>query len=148
MAPFDGHLARPLLEALDAELVARYDNEDEVFPVHRAVDFAPPRGTFLLATDDGVAVGCAGLRATSSGETAEVKRMYVTPAARGRRLGEQLLDALLDAARQLGYARLILETGLRQPEAIVLYERTGWTRIPPYGDYRNSPLSVCFGREL
>ena len=78
----------------------------------------------------------------------EVKRMYVEPDMRGRGLSRQILQKLEDTAREFGYTTLRLETGLKQPEAIGLYETAGYGRIPPYGHYVNSPHSVCFEKAL
>ena len=77
-----------------------------------------------------------------------IKRMYVRPEVRGRRLGDRLLAAIEERARRLGAKRLKLETGVPQPEAIAVYERNGYYPIEPFGDYKDSPLSRCFAREL
>lgn len=146
--PFDGPVAAPLLEALEADLDERYGDSDIPPPVHRAADYAPPTGAFLVARLDGEPVGCGAVKRGPSPGVGEVKRMYVAPSARGRRLGAALLDALADAARELGYSRLVLETGVRQPEAVALYTREGWTPAPAFGHYADSPLSRCFGRDL
>jgi GNAT superfamily N-acetyltransferase len=146
--PFDGPVATALCAALEAELVARYDNADACLSPHRVADYTATRGAFLVARLEGEPVGCGGLRPAELDGVGEVKRMYVVPRARGRGIGAQVLDRLTDSARELGYARLVLETGKPQPEAIALYDRAGWLRIPPYGRYRDSPLKVCFGREL
>jgi putative acetyltransferase len=92
-------------------------------------------------------VGCGGVRLLSPG-VGEIKRMYVAPGARGNGLGRALLTALEDAARELGCAALRLETGLRQPEAISLYEASGYRQIPRYGYWADSPLAVCFQKPL
>jgi GNAT superfamily N-acetyltransferase len=145
---FDGDVARPLLVALDAELDERYAGEGIGPPVHHPVDYAPPCGTFLVARADGVVVGCGALKPGPVAGTGEVKRMYVVPSARGRRVAERLLAGLVEAARDLGYRRLVLETGVEQPEALRLYERLGWQPVPGFGHYRDSPLSRCFGLDL
>lgn len=103
---------------------------------------------FLIARQDGDVVGCGALRPGPEPGTGEVKRMYVVPAARGRRIAEQVLAALVDSARALGHRRLVLETGLAQPEAMRLYERLGWHPVPDYGHYAESPLTRCYGLEL
>jgi len=80
--------------------------------------------------------------------TAEVKRMYVVPRARGLSLARAMLAHLEDTARESGAEMMVLETGLRQPEAIALYESEGYLPIEPYGFYRDSPLSRCFEKHL
>jgi GNAT superfamily N-acetyltransferase len=79
---------------------------------------------------------------------AEVKRMYVVPAARGRRLSRVLLTELERRAVAAGQRRLVLETGTRQPEAIGLYTSSGYSEIPRFGVYRRDPRSRCFGKLL
>ena len=145
---FDGQVAAPLVAALEAELDERYGDSDIPPPVHRPGDYAPPTGAFLVARLDGEAVGCGAVKRGPFDGVGEVKRMYVAPQARGRRVGAALLEALAQAARELGYTRLVLETGLRQPEAVALYTREGWTPVPAFGHYSDSPLSRCFGRSL
>ena len=76
-------------------------------------------------------------------QVAEIKRMYVIPEARGRGIARQVLIALEAEAQQLGVSRLVLETGLRQVEALALYRRAGFVEIPLFGEYIDSPLSIC-----
>jgi putative acetyltransferase len=141
-------VARRLLAALDAELDERYPGEGIAPPPYRPDDYRPPSGAFVLAWDDGQAVGCGAVRAGPVPGSGEVKRMYVAPGARGRRVAERILAALEAAARDLGYERLLLETGTGQPEALRLYERLGWLPVPAFGHYAASPLSRCYGRDL
>jgi GNAT superfamily N-acetyltransferase len=137
--------APSLIAAAVAELAERYGGgEDPAVDPH---DLRPPRGAFVLALLDGEPVGCGGVRLVGPG-VGEIKRMYVAPAARGRGLGRALLAGLERAARDLGCTALRLETGLRQPEAIALYEDTGYRRIPGYGHWADSPLTVCFEKRL
>lgn len=143
----DGPVAAPLLEDLVAELQVRYDDDGAAGAPLSPVAFAPPRGVLLVARLGGRPVACGGLRTVAPG-VGEVKRMYVAPHARGRGLARRLLAALEHAGRDLGHTRLLLETGTRQPEAMALYEACGWTRTEPYGQWRNSPLSVCYARTL
>ena len=91
-------------------------------------------------------VGCGGWRA--HGTDAEIKRMYVTPAARGRGLARRLLAELERTARAAGHRRVILETGSKQPEAVGLYRSSGYTEIPAYGYYACSPHSMHLGKVL
>jgi GNAT superfamily N-acetyltransferase len=74
--------------------------------------------------------------------------MYVSPPARGAGVGRVVLAALEAEARALGLDRLVLETGIRQPEAIALYERAGFSRVGRFGDYEEHALSVFMGKDL
>lgn len=96
-------------------------------------EMAPPQGAFLVAYVDGEPAGCAGLRRLD-GRTGEVKRMYVTPSARGRGVARALLAGLEDAARRAGYERVRLDTSAAQPEARALYCSAGYGEIPAYND--------------
>jgi GNAT superfamily N-acetyltransferase len=91
--------------------------------------------------------GCGAVRRIDT-ETGEIKRMYVAPAFRGRRVGARLLAALEAEARRLRLARLVLETGTRQVEALGLYRAAGYAVIPAFGEYVDSPLSVCMEKRL
>ena len=147
-AGFDSDVVRPLLLALDDELDVRYPLPFAPPPPHDPDDYRPPRGVFLVAWLDGTAVGCGGLRPGPAEGLGEVKRMYVAPQVRGRRIAEQVLAGLVEAGRELGYRRLVLETGTEQPEAIRLYSRLGWQLEAPFGHYRESPMARCFGLDL
>jgi ribosomal protein S18 acetylase RimI-like enzyme len=74
--------------------------------------------------------------------------MYVAPRFRGLGLGHALLTALEAQARELGLSRVVLETGVRQTRAIALYQRAGFARIEPFGEYVGSPLSLCMAKEI
>ncbi|MBB3120350.1 GNAT family N-acetyltransferase [Pseudoduganella violacea] len=96
---------------------------------------------FAVARDgDGAALGCGAIVLTP--EFGELKRMYVRPAARGQGLASRLLQALEGAAAARGCPRFVLETGPLQPEALALYERLGYARCGPFGDYPDDPHSV------
>jgi putative acetyltransferase len=76
------------------------------------------------------------------GNWAELKRMFVSPAARGQKLGRQLLQQLETLARAGGASLLRLETGIKQPEALALYRTAGFVEIEPFGSYLPDPLSL------
>jgi GNAT superfamily N-acetyltransferase len=78
----------------------------------------------------------------------EVKRMYVLPEARQRGIASLVLAALEEWAREMGYTWTVLETGNRQTEAVAMYDRNGYTRIPNYGQYIGVTNSICFGKQL
>ena len=139
--------AAALIAALNAELSATYPEEGATHFRLDPDEVGEGHGAFLVAYDGGRPVGCGALRRLDT-DTAEIKRMYVAPEARGRGLGRLLLGALEGEARRLQVARIVLETGVRQREALGLYESAGYARIPSFGEYVDSPLSVCFGKPL
>jgi putative acetyltransferase len=102
---------------------------------------------FLVARDiDGSAVGCGAL--VNRGGYGEVKRMFVDERRRGIGAGRRLLEHIVLFASMAGLRELKLETGIHQPEAIGLYERAGFVRCEPFGDYRPDPLSVFMEKSL
>jgi GNAT superfamily N-acetyltransferase len=139
--------ARTLVAELDAELTERYPNPADNHLTLAVEEVSEDRGVFLVARADGRPVGCGAVRRIDPA-TGEIKRMYVSPAERGRGLGGRLLAELERHARALGLRRLVLETGERQPESIRVYERAGFVRIARFGEYVDSPASVCMGKEL
>lgn len=143
--PYDSAEAVALTEAVQAEYVVRYGGVDET-PM-AALEFAPPHGVFLVALLDGEPVGCGGFRTVADG-VAEMKRMYVRPSARGRGVARLLLGALEQAATAAGCHQLILETGSKQPEALSLYESSGYTAVPAFGTYRCEPGARHLGKVL
>lgn len=157
--PFDA----PDAVALEAELMADLDeryaadgagdgDHPETVALHRVriEQVTPPHGVFVIARVDGVAAACGAVRRLIGGppDVGEIKRMYTRPTARRRGLSRVVLDRLEGEAAALGYRRVQLETGLRQPEAIALYETAGYHRIPSYGQYEGDELSVCFAKDL
>jgi GNAT superfamily N-acetyltransferase len=142
---FDSALAETLIAEVQQEYVARYGGPDRT-PID-PTQFAPPYGTFFVATVDGEPIGCGGLRRHDE-EVVEVKRMFVRAAHRRRGHARALLRALEDRARASGYRRVILETGLAQPEAIALYTSDGYTPIDGFGHYKDAPLSRSFVKDL
>ena len=100
-----------------------------------------------MAYIDNIAVGCGAFKEYESG-TVEIKRMYTLPEHRGKRIAAKVLTELEQWAAQLNYTTCILETGKKQPEAIRLYVRSGYTLIPNYGQYANVENSVCMRKEL
>jgi putative acetyltransferase len=140
-------VARQLIAALDQELNGRYPEEGANHFRLDPEEIAPGRGIFVVARVAGVPAGCGALRLLDPA-TAEVKRMFTLRDMRVKGVGRAVLRALEEMARSLGARRLVLETGLRQPEAIALYEREGFARIEPFGEYVGSPLSVCMAKVL
>jgi GNAT superfamily N-acetyltransferase len=143
--PFDHPDAAALRVAQRAELTERYGTPDsEPGPAPSAADTT----VFLIARDaDGSPVGCGALRALGDG-AGEVKRMYVVPARRRTGVAAAVLAALEAEAGCRGWTLLKLETGTEQPDAMAFYERHGYRRIPNFGHYADSELSVCYERAL
>lgn len=149
---YDHPDAQKLIAEVQQEYVRRYGDEDAT-PVDPA-EFAPPRGYFAVGYLDGAPVASGGWRAHDGPEPefqpgdAEMKRLYVVPAARGRGLARAMVAELERSAREAGRRRMVLETGTRQPEAIGLYTSLGYRPIPKFGIYRCEPGSRCFGKLL
>lgn len=145
-----------LIAEVQQEYVVRYGGQDDT-PVDPLM-FAPPAGSFFVAYDevDGVEQPAAsgGWRRSTeveydgTRELAEVKRMYVVPAARGRGLARAVLAHLEADVAAHGAAAVILESGDKQPEAIALYLSAGYEPIPPFGYYKDSPSNRCFAKRV
>jgi GNAT superfamily N-acetyltransferase len=157
--PLDTEVSQRLVAELMADLDARYGADTgavgdtpEVMALWavRPEQVRPPLGVFLVAWLDGEPAGCGAVRPLRGAPPGigEVKRMYTAPRARRRGVSRAILARLECEAAQLGYRRLQLETGLRQPEAIALYDSSGWYRIPTFGQYEGDELSVCFAKDL
>ena len=114
-----------------------------------AASYGPPRGRTLIATLEDRVVAGGAYRRTGDG-VCELKRLYVTDAARGHGLGRQLTEALAASARADGFQRMQLDTGDRMTEALALYDRLGFQRIAPYHLYpeRLMPYLVFMDRRL
>ncbi|WP_213455225.1 GNAT family N-acetyltransferase [Rhizomonospora bruguierae] len=146
--PYRDPVAQSLVAAALAELTERYGSEGDATPVEPR-EFEPPEGDFLVAFLDGAPVGCAAWRSHGDGGTAaELKRMYTAPPVRGRGVARALLAAIEESARRRGRKRLILETGYAQPEAIRLYETSGYEPCENFGYYRDYPGVRSFARTL
>ena len=145
--PFDSRDAQRLIAALDAGLAELYSPDQRFGPNLKPHHLDDGRGTFLVARDNGRAVGCGAIRLIGA-ETAEVKRMYVEPDRRGTGIARAVLVSLEAAARKIGARRLVLETGIHSPEALRLYRGAGFTPIDCWGEYATSPTSVCMEKIL
>ncbi len=145
---FSHPVSRRLVDALNAELTADYpDPTTRHFGLDEA-QVSGDRGVFLVMYRDGEPVGCGAVRRIDE-ETAELKRMYVASGVRGEGLGRRLVAALEEHARALGVRRIVLETGIRQAAAIALYRGQGFTDIPLFGEYLDSPhTSICLAKQL
>ncbi|MFY0596699.1 MAG: MarR family transcriptional regulator [Cognatishimia sp.] len=123
------------LESYYAELEARFERGFDVSLSRdpEATNMMTPLGAFYVAMSDGVPLGCCGLKGVGT-EVAEIKRLWVSPAARGMGLAQRLLTECEVAARELGITTLRLDTNSALPEAEQLYRKTGWTQIERFND--------------
>ncbi|MDT0200776.1 GNAT family N-acetyltransferase [Nocardioides sp. AE5] len=150
--PYGHPDALRLVAEVQAEYVARYGGPDDT-PLTPEM-FEKPSGSFFVGYVDGVAAATGAwrrrndVRALGSTDTAEIKRMYVAAIVRRTGLARRMLAHLEATAYAAGARVAILETGVKQPEAIALYESFGYQRIDGFGHYRDSPLSRCFAKDL
>ena len=134
-----------LLAASDAYMATLYPAESN--HMLDVADLERPEVTFVVARVDGRALGCGAV--VKAGEDwAEIKRMFVSPEARGRELGRQLLQKLETIAIDNGATLLRLETGVKQPEALLLYRSAGFVETAPFGQYSPDPLSVFMEKPI
>ena len=145
VARYDSPDAQALIAELDADLDERYGEGDPVLA--DPGEFVAPDGRFLVAYEGDRPVACAGIRRLDA-DTAELKRMFVRPVARGKGVAKALLAACEAAARDLGYSRLWLETGIAQPEAMTLYTSSGYTPVRRFGQYAYAPSTRYLGIDL
>ena len=133
-----------LVALLDQDL-ARRDGDDHAFYAQLNVLDKPTSA--VLAYELGEPVGSGAFREHAPG-LVEIKRMFVQPAHRGRGIAQAVLAELERWAAETGHRGCILETGQNQPEAIRLYQKTGYVRIPNYGKYVGVANSVCLAKAL
>jgi GNAT superfamily N-acetyltransferase len=143
--PYDDPLARELVTRVQQEYVTRYGGPDEA--VVDPAEFVPPAGLFLVAEVDGVPAGCGAWRVHELG-VAEVKRVYAAPEFRRQGLAQLLMAALEQSAAAAGSRAVVLNSGVRQPEALALYAALGYTSAPGYGVYADAPGAVFLGKQL
>lgn len=135
---------RALVRLLDQDLQVRDGAEHSFYAQFNKVDAI--RHVVVAYLND-EPVGCGAFKPFEA-DAVEIKRMYVQPAHRGQGLAQAVLTELEDWARELGYTGCVLETGLKQPEAIRLYQKSGYQRIPNYGQYIGVDNSVCMRKAV
>lgn len=133
-----------LVRELDKELAIRDGDEHSFYAQYNKIDAIKH---VVLAYENGDAVGCGAIKEYSAG-VMEVKRMFVPLEQRGKGIAVLVLAELEAWAREIGAGNCILETGIKQPEAIRLYEKSGYRRIENYGQYAGVENSICFEKKL
>ncbi len=135
---------RELVALLGAELQIRDGAEHSFYAQFNKIDKIRE---VVVAYENEKAVGCGAFKEFSA-DVAEIKRMFVRPENRGRGIAGKILTELETWAKELNYSECVLETGVKQPEAIRLYKKSGYEKIPSYGQYLNIKNSVCMRKSI
>lgn len=135
---------RQLVKKLDAYLAVTDGEEHDFYHQFNGLDAIR---YVILVQADGQSVGCGAIKHFDE-RAMEIKRMFTEETVRGRGVAGRVLRELEDWSRELGYARCVLETGWRQKAAVRLYQKSGYTIIPNYGQYVGMENSVCMAKEL
>jgi putative acetyltransferase len=133
---------RNLIRSLDLELWSRYETGQAVYDKYNKIE---NNNTVVLVYLNSEAIGCGCIKKYSE-NVAEIKRMYVKPTARGKGIAIMIVDELERWAKELGFTKAVLETGVKQPEAIRLYEKLGYFNTEKYGPYVEMEMSVCMSK--
>lgn len=136
---------KTLVASLDADLAERDGDENAFYAQFNGITHLKHCVVYFL---DDTPLACGAFKSFNDTTTVEVKRMYVSPAYRGKGLASLVLKELEVWAKEIGFTYSILETGLRQPEAIALYKKNGYKITPNYPPYIGITNSVCFRKEL
>lgn len=135
---------RALVVALDTDLQARYGEQQQFFSQFNKLDLIHH---VIVAYNNNEPVGCGAFKEYETG-VAEIKRMFVQLQQRGKGIAGLILTELEQWAAAEGYHTCILETAIKQPEAIRVYEREGYSRIPNYGQYIGVEISLCMQKQI
>ena len=133
-----------LVRQLDGDLVVRDGKDHSFYSQFNRIDQIK---YVVVAYEEGRALGCGAIKQFTT-DAMEIKRMYVSPEARKRGIATHILSELEKWASEMSFSRCVLETGLKQPEAIALYEKSGYKRISNYGQYTGVENSLCFEKML
>ncbi|MBB6324776.1 GNAT superfamily N-acetyltransferase [Algoriphagus iocasae] len=133
-----------LVKKLDAYLAFIDGDETAFYSQYNKIDMLK---NAVVLFEDGNAMACGAIKKMDE-NSMEVKRMYTDEASRGKGFAKKVLTELEEWAKELGFEFCVLETGKRQPDAIALYEKCGYQKIPNYGQYFGIENSVCFQKPL
>ena len=133
-----------LVQLLDEELAIRDGADHPFYDQFNKIDMIKYA---VVAYENGEPAGCGALKAYGPGMV-EIKRMFTLPIARGKGIAGKILTELELWARELEFKKCILETGIKQPEAIGLYKKYGYKLIQNYGQYAGVENSLCFEKEI
>jgi GNAT superfamily N-acetyltransferase len=133
-----------LVKFLDTDLAKRDGKDHPFYAQFNKIDKIKH---VLIAYENDKPIGCGAIKEYAPA-IAEIKRMYTSPDCRGKGIATQILVDLEKWAKELSFEKCILETGKRQSEAVELYKKNGYQRIPNYGQYAGIENSLCFEKEL
>jgi GNAT superfamily N-acetyltransferase len=133
-----------LIKFLDADLAEKDGDYHSFYAQFNKIDKIK---YVIVAYENEKPMGCGAIREYTP-NTMEIKRMYTSPGSRGKGIATKVLTELEIWATELCCEKCILETGKKQPEAMALYKKTGYRRIPNYGEYAEMENSVCFEKEM
>lgn len=135
---------RELVKELDAYLKTTDGDDHDFYNQYNGLEEIK---YVLVAYDGEKPIGCGTIKKAET-NAVELKRMYVKPEKRGSGIAGQILTSLEEWAKEIGFQKCILETGRRQVEAVKFYEKSGYQRIPNYGQYAQMENSICFEKTL
>jgi putative acetyltransferase len=139
--------AQELLSTFIEEVRKRYDEPPADVGYFDPELVSVPKSVFLIVRSEGKAIGCGALVPMDE-EVAEIKRMFVLPDERGHGLARRILEELERFAREFEYNAIRLETGVKQPESIALYGKSGFYRVPNFPPFENDATAVCFEKRV
>jgi GNAT superfamily N-acetyltransferase len=141
-----------LVELLDSDLWSRYPTTQQNYINHNIVKANSEKGIqsarAIVAYHNREPVGCGCFRETSTPRTVEIKRMYVKEGVRRRGIATAIIQELEGWAIETGAAKAILETGKLQPEAVALYQKSGYRKIENFAPYVDNEESICMAKDL
>jgi GNAT superfamily N-acetyltransferase len=135
---------RLLIAELDKELLSRYEERQATYDRYNIIENNP---NVVIAYKDEMPVGCGCFKKFDD-RSVEIKRMFVKPEYRGQKIAASILQELENWAIELNISGTVLETGIKQPEAIHLYRKSGYIVVENYGPYKGLPESICMQKNL
>jgi GNAT superfamily N-acetyltransferase len=135
---------RLLIPELDKELLSRYEERQAIYDRHNIIE---NNQNVIIAYKEEMPAGCGCFKRFDD-RSVEIKRMFVKPEYRGQKIAASILQELENWAIELNISGTVLETGIKQPEAIHLYRKSGYIVVENYGPYKGLPESVCMQKHL
>lgn len=135
---------RLLIAELDKELLSRYEERQAIYDRYNIIE---NNRNVVIAYKEEMPAGCGCFKKFDD-RSVEIKRMFVKPEYRGQKIAASILQELENWAIELNISGTVLETGIKQPEAIHLYRKSGYIVVENYGPYKGLPESICMQKNL